>query len=76
MHRRAWQLERVTGYLDIGRGEGARALSGGARLTKGALAKDYFVAPTVFAAVHNDMRIAPEKIFGPVISAIPFDSVD
>jgi len=42
------QLTRVTGYLDIGRQEGARALSGGQRLTEGALAKGYFVPPTVF----------------------------
>jgi aldehyde dehydrogenase (NAD+) len=72
----ARQLERVTGYLDIGRGEGARTVSGGARLTEGALADGFFVAPTVFADVNNDMRIAREEIFGPVISAIPFDSVD
>ena len=70
------QLERVSGYLDIGRTEGARALSGGARLTEGALAKGYFVPPTVFADVEDGMRIAQEEIFGPVISAIPFDDVD
>jgi len=70
------QLERVTGYLDIGKQEGARALSGGARLTEGALAKGYFVPPTVFADVRDDMRIAQEEIFGPVISAIPFDDID
>jgi aldehyde dehydrogenase (NAD+) len=72
----ARQLERVTGYMDIGRGEGARPVSGGVRLTEGALADGFFVAPTVFADVNNDMRIAREEIFGPVISAIPFDSVD
>ncbi len=72
----AKQLQRVTGYLDIGRGEGARPLSGGARLTEGDLANGFFIAPTVFADVNNDMRIAREEIFGPVISAIPFDSVD
>jgi aldehyde dehydrogenase (NAD+) len=72
----ARQLERVTGYMDIGRAEGARPVSGGARLTEGALANGFFVAPTVFADVDNDMRIAREEIFGPVISAIPFDSVD
>jgi aldehyde dehydrogenase (NAD+) len=72
----ARQLERVTGYMDIGRREGARPLSGGVRLTDGALADGYFVAPTVFAHVNNDMRIAREEIFGPVISAIPFDSVE
>jgi aldehyde dehydrogenase (NAD+) len=66
------QLERVTGYLAIGQKEGARAVAGGSRLTEGALAKGYFVPPTVFANVNDNMRIAQEEIFGPVISAIPF----
>jgi aldehyde dehydrogenase (NAD+) len=70
------QLERVTGYLGIGRQEGARALVGGERLTEAPFAKGYFVPPTVFADVRDDMRIAQEEIFGPVISAIPFTDVD
>lgn len=70
------QLERVTGYLAIGRQEGAKPLSGGARLTEGALAKGYFVPPTIFADVRDEMRIAQEEIFGPVISAIPFTDID
>ena len=70
------QLERVTGYLAIGRQEGARPLSGGERLTEGDLAKGYFVPPTVFADVRDDMRIAQEEIFGPVISAIPFTDIE
>jgi aldehyde dehydrogenase (NAD+) len=70
------QLERVTGYLAVGKQEGARALTGGGRLTTGALAKGYFVPPTVFADVRDDMRIAQEEIFGPVVSAIPFDDID
>jgi aldehyde dehydrogenase (NAD+) len=70
------QLDRVTGYLAIGRQEGARPLSGGERLTDGEYAKGYFVPPTVFADVKDDMRIAQEEIFGPVISAIPFTDID
>jgi aldehyde dehydrogenase (NAD+) len=70
------QLERVTGYLAVGQKEGAKALAGGARLTEGPLAKGYFVPPTVFANVNDDMRIAKEEIFGPVISAIPFKNTD
>jgi aldehyde dehydrogenase (NAD+) len=70
------QLERVTGYLDVGAKEGANALTGGARLTEGPLAKGYFVPPTVFANVNDNMRIAQEEIFGPVISAIPFKDTD
>ena len=70
------QLERVTGYLTLGQDEGARAVSGGQRLTDGAFAAGYFVPPTVFANVRDDMRIAQEEIFGPVISAIPFKDID
>jgi aldehyde dehydrogenase (NAD+) len=70
------QLDRVTGYLAVGKQEGARAVSGGARLTEGALGKGYFVPPTVFADVRDDMKIAREEIFGPVISAIPFQDID
>lgn len=72
----AEQLDRVTGYLAIGRQEGARPLSGGERLTDGDMAKGFFVPPTVFADVKDEMRIAQEEIFGPVISAIPFTNVD
>ncbi|MDB5654947.1 MAG: betaine-aldehyde dehydrogenase [Tardiphaga sp.] len=72
----AEQLTRVTGYLDAGRAEGANALAGGARLTEGALADGFFVPPTVFSNVRDDMRIAREEIFGPVISAIPFTDTD
>jgi aldehyde dehydrogenase (NAD+) len=70
------QLERVTGYLSVGKQEGARAVVGGERLTEGPLAKGFFVPPTVFADVNDNMRIAQEEIFGPVISAIPFKDTD
>ena len=72
----AEQLERVTGYLSIGQKEGAKALAGGGRLTEGALSKGFFVQPTVFANVQDNMRIAQEEIFGPVISAIKFRDMD
>ncbi len=70
------QLDRVTGYMRIGEQEGARVLSGGARATEGDLAKGYFVQPTVLADARNDMRIAQEEIFGPVVSVIPFTDVE
>jgi aldehyde dehydrogenase (NAD+) len=70
------QLDRVTGYLASGHEEGAHALSGGARLTEGEYAKGYFVPPTVFTDVKDEMRIAREEIFGPVLSAIAFDDPD
>ena len=70
------QLERVTSYLSVARQEGARAVAGGEQLTEGPFAKGFFVPPTVFADVRDDMRIAQEEIFGPVISAIPFTDVE
>lgn len=68
------QMDRVQSYSKIGAEEGARAVIGGNRITSGDLAKGYFFEPTVFADVKNDMRIAQEEIFGPVMSAIPFDT--
>lgn len=65
------QLERVMGYVDIGSREGA-VLSGGGQRPGGALAGGYFIEPTVFSGVSNQMRIAREEIFGPVVSVIPF----
>src|SRR3546814_12628660 len=62
--------------LGIGRQEGATALSGGEQLTGEGYAGGYFVAPTVFGGVRDDMTIAKEEIFGPVISAIPFTDID
>lgn len=72
----AEQLDRVCSYLAVGRQEGATPLAGGERLTEGELGRGYFVPPTVFAGVQDGMRIAQEEIFGPVISAIPFDTIE
>jgi aldehyde dehydrogenase (NAD+) len=69
------QLDRVMGFMDIGPKEGAVLATGGTRLG-GALSSGYFVEPTVFANVNNTMTIAREEIFGPVISVIPFDTVE
>jgi betaine-aldehyde dehydrogenase len=65
------QRQRVEGYLEIGRGEGAKVAIGGGR-PKG-LNRGWFVEPTVFANVDNSMRIAQEEIFGPVLAVIPYD---
>jgi acyl-CoA reductase-like NAD-dependent aldehyde dehydrogenase len=65
------QQERVLKYVRIGTEEKATALSGG-KAPDGALRDGCFVEPTVFAGVHNAMRIAQEEIFGPVVCAIPF----
>src|SRR5262249_14874557 len=61
-------------YVDVGRGEGARTLTGGDQVLKET--GGYFVAPTIFEGVRNDMRIAREEIFGPVLSVITFDTED
>jgi aldehyde dehydrogenase (NAD+) len=66
------QMDRILNYVDIGGKEGARLAFGGGRI-EGDLAAGYFIQPTVFADVNNDMRIAREEIFGPVISVIPFE---
>jgi aldehyde dehydrogenase (NAD+) len=66
------QHERVSGYLEIGKKEGAKVKAGGDVATNGDLKKGYFVKPTVFTGVKNSMQIAQEEIFGPVVSAIPF----
>jgi aldehyde dehydrogenase (NAD+) len=70
------QLERVTGYLESGKAQGARAVSGGGRILREDLAEGYFVEPTVFTNVRDEMKIAREEIFGPVISALPFDTAE
>ena len=70
------QYDRVSGYVESGRGEGASLVLGGERLTEGEMAKGYFFPPTVFDGVHNQMSIAQEEIFGPVISVIPFREMD
>jgi aldehyde dehydrogenase (NAD+) len=70
------QLEKVENYLASGPAEGARLVAGGARLGEGPYAAGNFIAPTVFADVTDRMTIAREEIFGPVISAMPFDTLD
>ncbi len=64
------QLDRVLGYIETGRDEGAQLKLGGNQTREDS--GGYFVEPTIFDAVSNDMRIAREEIFGPVLSAIPF----
>jgi acyl-CoA reductase-like NAD-dependent aldehyde dehydrogenase len=66
------QFDRVTGYLDIGKREGAKPTTGGEANRGKGLDKGWFVKPTVFTGVRNDMKIAREEIFGPVVSVIPF----
>ena len=69
------QRDRVRGYIKKGIDEGATLVTGGAEAPEG-LEKGYFVKPTVFANVRNDMTIAREEIFGPVLSIIPYEDED
>ena len=69
------QRERVRGYIQKGIDEGAQLVVGGPEQPEG-LPVGYYVKPTVFAGVSNDMTIAREEIFGPVLSVLPYDSVD
>ena len=70
----AKQRERVLGYIEKGKDEGARVVAGGGRAEQ--FEKGWFVQPTLFADVTNDMTIAREEIFGPVLIVIPFDDDD
>ena len=67
------QLERVLGYVDAGKSDGARLVTGGERTQVDG--RGNFVTATVFADVDADMKIAQEEIFGPVAAVIPFDDV-
>jgi phenylacetaldehyde dehydrogenase len=66
------QLNRVCGYLESGKSEGAKAVVGGERHGD----KGYFVKPTVLVDTTENMKVVREEIFGPVVSAIPFTDYD
>jgi acyl-CoA reductase-like NAD-dependent aldehyde dehydrogenase len=66
------QMQRVLGYIDAGRREGARLATGGRRVDR----PGYFVEPTIFAGVRTEMTIAQEEIFGPVLACIPFGDLE
>ena len=68
------QLERVAEYVRIGVEEGATLAAGGRRITDPPYDKGYFYPPTVFVDVKNEMRVAQEEIFGPVVCVMPFDT--
>lgn len=66
------QLERVGKYIELGKTEGAEVVAGGVY----GQGEGYFVEPTIFADVNDEMTIAKEEIFGPVVSAMPFEDLD
>jgi acyl-CoA reductase-like NAD-dependent aldehyde dehydrogenase len=71
------QLNRIKGYVDIAKGEGAQVLTGGCPpQLEGDFQKGYFFQPTIFGDVTNSMRVAQEEIFGPVVSVITFENED
>ncbi|MGV3760358.1 MAG: aldehyde dehydrogenase family protein [Actinomycetota bacterium] len=69
------QVDRVTGYIQKGIDEGAKLVTGGPERPEG-LEQGFYVKPTVFSDVRNDMTIAQEEIFGPVLSILPYETVE
>jgi acyl-CoA reductase-like NAD-dependent aldehyde dehydrogenase len=69
----ATQQQRVRDYINKGIDEGARIITGGVTPPEG-LEQGYYITPTIFSDVRNDMTIAQEEIFGPVLSIIPYDT--
>jgi aldehyde dehydrogenase (NAD+) len=65
------QRDKVLGYIDVAKQDGADCVLGG---KKAEIGSGWFVEPTVFTGVNNQMRIAREEVFGPILSVIPFDN--
>jgi betaine-aldehyde dehydrogenase len=72
----AEHMAKVLGYIEKGRAEGARVLAGGRRASEGALARGFFVQPTIFDGCRDDMAIVREEIFGPVMAVLSFTGED
>ena len=70
------QYDKVLGYIEIAKQEGAKVLMGGGPATRPECGKGWFVEPTIFGDVNNKMRIAQEEVFGPVLSVIRFRDED
>jgi betaine-aldehyde dehydrogenase len=70
------QFQKVSGYVDLGRAEGARLLTGGTRPEDAELSRGFFIRPAVFDGVDMGMRLAQEEIFGPVLAVMGFDSYE
>ena len=68
------QMESVLKYIELGRAEGGRLLTGGARIREGAFAEGAYVQPTVFTDCRDDMTIVREEIFGPVMAILGYDN--
>jgi acyl-CoA reductase-like NAD-dependent aldehyde dehydrogenase len=70
------QFRRILGFIERARTEGARLMAGGGAARGPGLEHGFFIEPTVFAEVRNEMEIAQEEVFGPVLAVIPFDDED
>lgn len=68
------QMDKILSYVDLAKKEGARILTGGERITGKGFDDGFFLKPTIIVDVNNDMRVAREEIFGPVLCVIPFES--
>lgn len=66
------QFKKILSFIEAAKGDGARLVAGGGRAEGPGLEKGFFIQPTIFADVRNDMKVAAEEIFGPVLSIIPF----
>ncbi len=69
------QMQTVLGYIEAGKSEGARLVAGGKHVSVDG-GKGFFIEPTIFGDVKNDMKIAQEEIFGPVLAAMTFNDID
>ena len=67
------QFDKILSFIEAAKGDGARLVAGGSRADGPGLEKGFFVEPTIFADVRNDMKVACEEVFGPVLSIIPFE---
>jgi acyl-CoA reductase-like NAD-dependent aldehyde dehydrogenase len=70
------QMDRILGYIESGKQEGAKLLCGGERDTADGKEKGFYVKPTIFSEVRPEMKIAQEEIFGPVLAAMRFESAE
>ncbi|MEJ5975062.1 aldehyde dehydrogenase [Novosphingobium sp. PS1R-30] len=70
------QFAKILSFIEAAKGDGARLVAGGGRAEGPGLEKGFFIEPTIFADVKNEMKVAAEEIFGPVLSIIPFDDED
>ena len=69
------QMQTVLGYIEAGKSEGAQVIAGGKRAEVGN-GKGYFIEPTIFGGTKNNMKIAQEEIFGPVLAVLKYDDID